>query len=201
MAIPDKIFQDLSTLILGGYEWRTLMVILAKTYGQGKTCSKIKLEEFLETTKIKASHISRALNSLCDRSVIKIMNYKKGTETHSSYCLQTDATKWRSRILVDMPEPIKNKYVQAFENWIKRYPNQIHIPDAKALYMNLMMDGVTPEELEGALTGYILFRLHIADRFNRDPDPLLCMYPTTFLRNDRWKEYVQFKELRRKPRL
>ena len=64
-----------------------------------------------------------------------------------------------------------------------------------------MSDGTKPSELEGALTGLIKINLYRAEQMNKEPDELMIMYPTNFLRNDKWKEYIRYKGIHRGPRL
>jgi len=173
------------------------MVILSKTYGEEKNRASISLDDFQEITTIKKSHISRSLALLEERNVIRISSYR----STSTYGMQKDAAKWRSYISIKMPDDVKAKHEKGFEKWFERYPLQIHKEDAKVMYLNLIHDGESPENLEDALTGYIRFELARAARLNKEPDEWTCMFPTTFLRSGKYEEYVQFKDLKKKARL
>jgi len=195
--IPEKIFEALSRLVMGAKEWRILMIILSRTFGSGKASVAISLDEFVEATKIKKPHVCHAISNLEDRNVINKTSYK----TTTIYSLQEDSLRWRSILSIKLPNGLKEQYDEDFEKFYDRYPNQIYKEDTRIIYLNLMSDGVKPSEIEGALTGYIKSNLYRSEKFNRDPDELLLMYPTNFLRNERWKEFIRFKGIHRRPKL
>lgn len=95
------------------------------------------------------------------------------------------------------PGSSPSPYTEAFEKWWKRYPNKQHKQAVKPMWLRIA-EKFGAEILEKALTGYINFKLDQADKFGRDPDPQYCMYPETFLRKNRWREYLDYK--RRPPR-
>lgn len=195
--IPEKIFEALSRLVMGAKEWRILMIILSRTFGSSEKSAALNLDDFVAVTKIKKPHVSHAISNLEDRNVINKTSFKGTT----IYSLQEDSLRWRSILSIKLPNGLKEQYNEDFEKFFERYPNQIYKEDTRIIYLNLMSDGVKPSEIEGALTGYIKNNLYRCKKFNQDPDELLLMYPTNFLRNDKWKEFIRFKDIHRGPKL
>lgn len=194
--IPEKIFEALSRLVMGAKEWRILMIILSRTFGSGESSAAVTLDEFVELTKIKKPHVCHAISNLEDRNVINKTSFKSTT----IYSLQEDSSRWRSILSIKLPNGLKEQYNEDFEKFYDRYPNPIYEEDTRIIYLNLMSDGVKPSEIEGALTGLIKINLYRAEKMNKDPDELMIMYPTNFLRNDRWKEFIRYKGMRRRPK-
>ena len=195
--IPEKIFEALSRLVMGAKEWRILMIIMSRTFGSKENSAAISLDEFVEATKIKKPHVCHAISNLEDRNVINKTSFKNTT----IYSLQQDSSRWRSILSIKLPNGLKEQYSEDFEKFFDRYPNQIYKEDTRILYLNLMSDGIKPSEIEDGLTGYIKSNLYRCEKFNRDPDELLLMYPTNFLRNDKWKEHIRYKGIHRGPKL
>lgn len=195
--IPEKIFEALSRLVMGAKEWRILMIIMSKTFGSGESSAAITLDDFVEATKIKKPHVCHAISNLEDRNVINKTSFK----TTTIYSLQQDSSRWRSILSIKLPNGLKEQYDEDFEKFFERYPNQIYKEDTRIIYLNLMSDGVKPSEIEDALTGYIKSNLYRCEKFNKDPDKLLMMYPTNFLRNDTWKEHIRYSGIYRGPKL
>lgn len=195
--IPGRIFEALSRLVMGAKEWRILMIILSKTFGSEESSAAVTLDEFVESTKIKKPHVCHAISNLEERNVINKTSFK----TTTVYSLQQDDSRWRSILSIKLPNGLKEQYNEDFEKFFDRYPNQIYKEDTRIIYLNLMSDGTKPSEIEGALTGLIKINLYRAEKMNKDPDELLIMYPTNFLRNDKWKEYIRYKGIHRGPRL
>jgi len=196
-VIPEKIFEALSRLVMGAKEWRVLMIILSRTFGSGESSAAVSLDDFVEATKIKKPHVCHAISNLEDRNVINKTSFK----TTTIYSLQQDSSRWRSILSIKLPNGLKEQYNEDFEKFFERYPNQIYEEDTRIIYLNLMSDGVKPSEIEGALTGLIKINLYRAKKMNKDPDELMIMYPTNFLRNDRWKEFIRYKGIHRGPKL
>jgi len=196
-VIPEKIFEALSRLVMGAKEWRILMIILSRTFGSEESSAAISLDEFVEATKIKKPHVCHAISNLEDRNVINKTSFK----TTTIYSLQQDSSRWRSILSIKLPNGLKEQYNEDFEKFFERYPNQIYKEDTRIIYLNLMSDGVKPSEIEGALTGLIKVNLYRSKKMNKDPDELMIMYPTNFLRNDRWKEFIRYSGIYRGPKL
>lgn len=200
--IPEKIFEALSRLVMGAKEWRILMIILSRTFGSKESTATISLDNFVEVTKIKKPHVCHAISNLEDRNLINKTSYQDKKEgLISVYSLQQDSSRWRSILSIKLPNGLKEQYNEDFEKFFKRYPNQIYEEDTKIIYLNLMSDGVKPSEIEEALTGLININLYRADKMNKDPDKLMIMYPTNFLRNDTWKQFTRYKGVYRRGRL
>jgi len=195
--IPEKIFGALSRLVMGAKEWRILMVILSATFGSKKKSAVISLDNFVEATKIKKPHVCHAISNLEERNVINKTTFKATTV----YSLQEESDLWRSIISIKLPNGLKEQYNGDFEKFYDRYPNQIYKEDTRIIYLNLISDGIKPSALEDALTGYIKNNLYRCEKFNQDPDELLLMYPTNFLRNDKWKEFSKYSGMHRGPKL
>lgn len=195
--IPEKIFEALSRLVMGAKEWRILMIIMSRTFGSEESSAAVSLDEFVEATKIKKPHVCHAISNLEDRNVINKTSFK----TTTIYSLQQDSSRWRSILSIKLPNGLKEQYNEDFEKFFERYPNQIYKEDTRIIYLNLMSDGVKPSEIEGALTGLIKINLYRSEKMNKDPDELMIMYPTNFLRNDKWKEYIRYKGIHRRPKL
>lgn len=199
MALPRSVMLKLAKLNISSYEWRSLLVILAELYAKDTNAVTIPLDLFVQTTRIKKPHVVRALNKLEDRNIITRVSYKRNT----SYAFQDDSTSWKSLLTTSdgNGKPVKYSIKAAFDDWFEKYPNAMHEADAEALYAELVVSGeATIDELDEALDGYINHELHRAEKFNRDPDPWYCMYPTSFLKG-KWKEYAKYKEIKSKPRL
>jgi len=195
--IPEKIFEALAKLVMGAKEWRILMIILSRTFGSKKNSVAVSLDEFVEATKIKKPHVCHAISNLEERNLINKTSYK----TTTVYSLQEDSSRWRSILSIKLPNGLKEQYNEDFERFFERYPNQIYKEDTRILYLNLMSNGNKPAEIEGALTGLIKINIYRAEKMKQDPDELMIMYPTTFLRNDKWKEYIRYKGIHRGPKL
>jgi len=184
-------------LVMGAKEWRILMIILSRTFGSEESSAALSLDEFVEATKIKKPHVCHAISNLEERNLINKTSFK----TTTIYSLQEDSSRWRSILSIKLPNGLKEQYDEDFKKFFERYPNQIYEEDTRILYLNLMSDGVKPSELEGALTGLIKINLYRAEKMNKEPDELMIMYPTNFLRNDKWKEYIRYKGIHRGPKL
>lgn len=195
--IPEKIFEALSRLVMGAKEWRILMVILSRTFGSEESSTAISLDGFVEATKIKKPHVCHAISNLEERNLIN----KTSLKTTTIYSLQQDSSRWRSILSIKLPDGLKEQYSEDFEKFWERYPNQIYKEDTRIIYLNLISNGVKPSELEGALTGLIKINLYRSEKMNKDPDEFMIMYPTNFLRNERWKEFIRYKGIFRGPRL
>ena len=199
MDIPKRIISDLTTQNMGSYEWRIVMVILMLTYGEDKKSRAITLTDFMQMTGIKKPHVSRALSMLSIRNVINRMTYK----SVSTYSIQEDAGKWRSIINIGktrirgVPEQVRVD----FDKWFINYPIEINRPDAEAMYCELIMsEEATVKDLDDALKGYAQFSKLRAAKFGREADPWMCMYPTTFLK-DKWREYLEYTDVKKNPPL
>lgn len=101
-------------------------------------------------------------------------------------------------IQIRLSEEAKAKYEKTFDEWISRYPNPMHVQDAKILYLNAISNGVTPEYLEECLNGLIRHEKAKAKKFRREIDPFHVMYPTTFLMNRKYDEYHKWKDFKEK---
>ena len=198
MEIPKKIIDGLVSIILSGYEWRLVMVIIQQTYSSDKESAEISLDAFYNKTKIKKPHLSRSLSMLQERNVVR----KRMIDGKMTWAFNHDTDKWRSYLDFKIPNPIPKRIEIAWENWIEMYPypmNEMFREDAKAMYVNLVMqDKELIEKLDDCLKGYIKLSVYRAKKANRDPDELMIMYPTSFLRNKTWENFDKFKYLNKK---
>lgn len=193
--IPIRFLEQLSKLVLTAYEWRVLMVIIARLMGRKRDAIEISLDEFFSTTGIRKSHLCRSLNSLEDRNVINRVTYKNTT----FYSLQLDSERWRSFLSAKIPKKTMDEWEARFEKWFERYPFEIYKEDAKAMYLQILSKGeATADQLDDALAGYIKMKIKICQKMGRDPDPMTCMYPTSFLKDGKWEEFVKFKDMEMK---
>jgi hypothetical protein len=71
----------------------------------------------------------------------------------------------------------------AFEKWWKRYPRKLGKQDALKLWLAIA-EKEGPEIIEKALTGYV------RDLNNNQTEERFILHPPTFLRNDRWRDYL-----------
>ena len=191
-----KIINGLTQVYLGGYEWRLTMVVLQKTYCSDKEWAELSLDDFQNRTKIKKTHVSRSLSTLQERNILR----KRITGGKWCWKINPNTNTWRSFLDLRLPEKIPKKIEIAWQKWIDRFPNnEIYVADAKAMYVALVMqNGNMIEKLEDCLTGYIKLSLHRAEKFNRDPDKLMLMYPTTFLKDGKYENFEQFKYIKKK---
>jgi len=198
MEVDDKIILRLGSVNLQSYEFRTLIVILVRTYGRQKTSNVITLDEFTNFTGIQKPHIKRALRSLADRGVINIMTYKR---IHS-YEINLDVENWRSVIPKPGAPRVASYVREQFRQWFARYPKELNEADAEALYCELIGSRkATAHDLDKALYGYSVYERERCTGFNQTIDPLKCMQATTFLRRNRWKEFIKYADVKIKPEL
>lgn len=194
MEIPLQIIDGLTTLILSGYEWRLVMILIQKTYSSDKETAEISLDDFCRKTKIKKPHVSRSLSTLQERNVIR----KRIITGKMTWWINPKTETWRSYLDLKVPKDVPKKIQIAWDRWIDRYPNKILVEDAKAIYVSVVMqNGNLIEKLEDCLTGYIKVEKHRARKFKRDLDELMVMYPTTFLKDKRYEGFEKYKYLKK----
>lgn len=126
LKIAHEIAEAFSKIKISGNEWRTLWVILRKTYGWHKKMDCIPITQFQRETGLKRRHISRALNNLTKRCIVT----KNGDSFITSYGLQKDYTRWRT--------VTKNgdKLQTVTKNGPKPSPKMVH---SKALQKQIMV--------------------------------------------------------------
>lgn len=190
--IPVPLLEKLSRIGMTAYDWRVLMVIIARTIGKKKRAAEITLDVFFKTTGIKKPHICRSLVSLEDRNIIGRVIFR----TSVNYYIQDNLKKWRSFPGVKASEEAIKEWGEKFKGWYKHYPMPIYEEDTKNMYIILLDSGeATVKNLDEALLGYLCLRKAQAQKFNREIDPLGAMYPTTFLKDGKWREFGKFKDM------
>jgi hypothetical protein len=83
----------------------------------------------------------------------------------------------------------QNEFDLLFEEFWAVYPKRVHKESSKTIFISLCKKGHA-EELKKAFSGYMDFLKNKRIRENFEQQP---MNPETFLRKDRWKEYIDFK--------
>jgi len=71
-----------------------------------------------------------------------------------------------------------------FLTWWERYPRKVAKKDAVKAYVAAVKAGATPEDLLRALDGYL------AELKKNGTEERFCKFPATFLREDRWRDYL-----------
>lgn len=188
------VINALSKTVLSGYEWRLVMIILDETFGSDKETAEISLDDFCRKTKIKKPHVSRSLSTLQERNVVR----KRIITGKMTWWINPKTETWRSYLDFKVPHNVPKRIQIAWDRWIDRYPNKILVEDAKAIYVSIVMqNGKMVEKLEDCLSGYIKMKKHQDKKFNREPDELMCMYPTTFLKNKAYEGFEKYKYLKK----
>ena len=196
VSLPIKLLLDLSRLNISSYEWRVMVNLLVHQYTSRDQWADPTADELHEATGIPKPHISRAIKHLVERNLINKYSYKQTAIFQVNWIPDV----WRSMLGANPERSISQTTNEAFNLWIERYPNPMHAEDARRLYASLIQSGETTiEELDDALTGYMNHERVRAEKFGRDPDAWYIMYPTSFLQNDKWKEYLAYKDLKRRP--
>jgi phage replication O-like protein O len=195
--VLGSLYLQLSKVNLGAYEWRVLMVIMAKTVAEGEDSVTMKLDEIAQATSIPIPHISRAMSALIQRNIIQRVTFKG---THN-YSLSVAYDLWRSSISVPSV-PMTEDVRKDFEAWWDAYPKHIYKEDTRILYAHLVLtEGVAHKELMDSLIGYYNYEKDRSRKMKREMDSEWCLYPTTYLRNNRWREFMPWMGYKRKPKL
>ena len=71
-----------------------------------------------------------------------------------------------------------------FLAWWERYPRKVAKKDAAKAYAAAIKAGAAPEDLLRALDGYL------AELKKNGTEERFCKFPATFLREDRWRDYL-----------
>ena len=199
MDIPKQLLSDLVKLTISSYEWKVLLVILWRQYeNRDNAMVEITLDQLVEATGIAKPHVSRAVGHLTEKNIIQRFTYKQV----AVYQVHWQPEDWMSSLDGSDIATITKKTNDAFEAWISGYPNPMHAEDARKLYARLIQTReATTKDLADALRGYIRYEETRASKFRRDPDAWMCMYPTSFLRGNKWRDYLQFKDYEEPPDL
>lgn len=88
----------------------------------------------------------------------------------------------------DTSASISSSFSSSFLNWWKLYPRKLGKQDAAKAYDQAMTAGATANDLEVSVRNYCmeLTRLGTEEKYIK--------HPATFLRADRWKDYLETRE-------
>jgi len=190
MQIPDDTYDAILKMFLSNYETRIMLMIIRKI-GNGKSSAVISLDEFVDATKIKPAHVCHSLVKLKERNIVSEMSFGSMT----SYGINSSTT-WRSNITMKLTQDQVEKYEKNFKEFWNDYPLKMFEADARVLYMNLMADGVLPKELDDAEEGMIRLYVNRAKKTLDQLDETMFPYPTNFLKRDKWRDYLQYRNLK-----
>lgn len=173
------------------------MIIWAATYGQNKEARTISIKDFAELSGIKKPHVCRAIDHLEARNVIN----KAQVKATASYSFQEDPTRWLSIVPSGNAKPAPATWRREFEKWFENYPNPMYEKETEAIFYELVRTGETNfKELEDARRGYVNHEVRRSAQFRQKFDAWRCMYSTSFLKNDRWREFLKFKGMKKRPK-
>ena len=127
--IANEILEALSRTNLTSYQTRILWFIFRKTYGYHKKEDWISVQQIVEGTGIRQSHVSRTKKELTQRGIIYTPNGIK-------IAFQKDSTRWK-----DIPNEVYRK---------KYIPQQVkHIPHK---VLNIPHQGNTIDNIQNITT-------------------------------------------------
>lgn len=174
-SIANEILEQLARINLAPYQWRTLCVILRKTWGWQKKTDHISITQFQKMTGLKRQHQSRAIKALIERNVIT----KKGDSYIASYGFQKDYTRWKtitrkgditnrgdrvspgkvtklSPVEVNTKEKINyTKEIPHFESLWTKYPKKIGKQKAQKEYLSSVKTKEDQKNIDLALNNYL----------------------------------------------
>lgn len=137
---------------------------------------------------------------ILDNNVIKIVKWKKYQSEYDRQKgyrkkLQDKVTPESDTIDIDKDidkdkNNIKAVFEKEFPAFWDAYEYKINRKDAEKAFMALLRKGVKVEDIAKALNGYHAFLKH--KKLNEGFDQRK-MYPASFLRSERWKQYIGFK--------
>jgi len=164
---------------------------------EGREWAEISNDEIVVATGMKQPNISASAHELVDRNILIIKREKEGNKYKINYHYE----EWRSKLGISVTPGATLELKALFDTWYSRYPNPMYPEDTYNLWLELVNNGTSPQELEEALTGLIRHRLYMDERFKKNPDPLMCPFSSSFLRGSKWKSYVKHKDLKKVVRL
>src|SRR3990167_1947302 len=127
--IANEILEALSRTNLTSYQTRILWFIFRKTYGYHKKEDWISVQQIVEGTGIRQSHVSRTKKELTQRGIIY-------TPDGIKIAFQKDSTKWKN-----IPNEVYRK---------KYIPQQVkHIPHK---VLNIPQQGHTKDNIQKIIT-------------------------------------------------
>lgn len=93
----------------------------------------------------------------------------------------------------------EEEWREGFKSFWEKWPRQVHKEDARDAYLALRRAGVLQEEIMAAAVGYFNYlRNNALEKHREYTDELLySMHLSTFLRKNRWREYIGVKRARR----
>lgn len=94
--IPNELIEKLARYRISGEENLVLWAIIRKTYGWGKDKDKISFSQFSKITELKRQTVSRAINKLLSKNVIK-----KDDTYIREYSVNEHYEKWETVIKKD----------------------------------------------------------------------------------------------------
>ena len=175
----------MAAIQIPGYEWKCLIVILAALDKSRGDAVNIDLDFFVHKARIAKPHVCRALSALEEKGMIGRVSFRG----HTVYTFNQYASSWK---LGNGMEP---EALAAFEKWFSRYPVQMRKQEALEAWAVIIADGeATADQLDDALTGYLNYVGAQAKKFRRKPDPMMMMIAGNFLRDQKYVDYIRFKD-------
>jgi len=86
---------------------------------------------------------------------------------------------------------IEHKWEGLFQEFWEAYDYKVKIQDARNAFFTLLRKKIPIEDIRKAVNGYHAFLDYKKNEKNFDQEK---MYPSSFLRSDRWKDYLKFKK-------
>jgi hypothetical protein len=171
----------------GRFTYKEIMIATKATKAQVDFCFR----HLRETNAIQTKRTTRGV-------IVTILNYNKyqDLETyqhdkHTTGARQTHATIQKK--VRKEEEERKEKTVfwdEEFKRFWKAYDYPMNKVDAKNAYFALKRKDIAETEIAKALNGYHNF---LKDKWLNQDFQQRKMYPATFLRSDRWRQYIGFK--------
>ena len=92
IKIANELYDELLKWHFSSYEFMVLIFIIRKTYGWNKKSDWISLSQFVEGTRIRQSHVCRAIKLLQMQNIIT----KGGNRNTPKYGIQKDYDLWKA---------------------------------------------------------------------------------------------------------
>ena len=145
----------------------------------------IDLDFFVHKARIAKPHVCRALSALEEKGMIGRVSFRG----HTVYTFNQYASSWK------LGNGMDPGALAAFEKWFSRYPVQMRKQEALEAWAVIIADGeATADQLDDALTGYLNYVGAQAKKFRRKPDPMMMMIAGNFLRDQKYVDYIRFKD-------
>ena len=103
-AIANEIMDALVAYRLPGEQMQCLLFILRKTYGYNKKADQISISQFQVATGLKKPSVSRALNGLLKKRIIK----KKASKRAATYWFNKHYDQWEGQVKRQTHTPVSS---------------------------------------------------------------------------------------------